>query len=67
MRPSNKGWRIDYFLVSRQLHPWVEDSLIHDKFEGSDHCPIQLFLDMNKTEITEPKVPPMGEDEEQQK
>lgn len=40
MRPSNRGWRIDYFLINRNNLNWVVDSLIWDKVEGSDHCPI---------------------------
>jgi exodeoxyribonuclease III len=43
-RASNAGWRIDYFVVSSRLMGSVQDSLIHNEIEGSDHCPIELDL-----------------------
>ncbi len=39
------GWRIDYFLVSENLLPFVKDVVIHDEVLGSDHCPVELVLD----------------------
>ena len=54
-KASNLGWRIDYFLVSPQLIKdyslKVTDSLIHDQVLGSDHCPIELKLDL------QPEIP----------
>lgn len=44
-RQKNVGWRIDYFVVSRQLEPRVRDVRIHDGIMGSDHCPVELELD----------------------
>lgn len=44
-RSRNVGWRLDYFLVSEKLLPRVKDVVIHDQVEGSDHCPVSLFLD----------------------
>eukprot|EP00300_Choanocystis_sp_HF-7_P014202 c18606_g1_i2.p1 GENE.c18606_g1_i2~~c18606_g1_i2.p1 ORF type:complete len:127 (+),score=33.00 c18606_g1_i2:865-1245(+) len=41
---TNKGWRLDYFVVSERFMERVEDSLIRGKEEGSDHCPICLVL-----------------------
>ncbi len=43
-RDRNAGWRIDYFLVSRRLTPFVEDSVIYSDVPGSDHCPVGLIL-----------------------
>lgn len=41
-RPENKGWRLDYFLVSKELIPLVQRIEHHVKLLGSDHCPISL-------------------------
>jgi exodeoxyribonuclease-3 len=43
-RANNAGWRIDYFIVSNRLMEKVENSIIHDKVMGSDHCPVELVL-----------------------
>mmetsp|Transcript_3348 Transcript_3348/g.5589 ORF Transcript_3348/g.5589 Transcript_3348/m.5589 type:complete len:91 (-) Transcript_3348:38-310(-) len=44
-RPKNKGWRLDYFVVSQAfVQESVEDSTIHGEYMGSDHCPIQIKL-----------------------
>jgi len=43
-RARNTGWRIDIFLVSRDLVPRVADVKIHPDVLGSDHCPISLDL-----------------------
>lgn len=44
-RERNVGWRLDYFLVSEGLLPRVKDVVIHDQVQGSDHCPVSLFID----------------------
>lgn len=43
-RTTNAGWRIDYFLVSRELLPRVQAAEICSEVEGSDHCPVMLTL-----------------------
>ena len=43
-RERNAGWRIDYWLVSKDLWNRVEDSKILTDVYGSDHCPIELDL-----------------------
>lgn len=43
-RARNAGWRIDYFLVSKELFPKVESASIFSEIEGSDHCPVALEL-----------------------
>lgn len=45
-RAKNAGWRIDYFLVSNDLMEKVKDSIIHTQVLGSDHCPIELEIDL---------------------
>lgn len=44
VRERNIGWRIDYFLISSSLLPFVKSAKIHDDVYGSDHCPIELDL-----------------------
>ncbi|XP_011627683.1 DNA-(apurinic or apyrimidinic site) lyase, chloroplastic isoform X1 [Amborella trichopoda] len=43
-RKTNKGWRLDYFLVSDSIADKVHDSYILPEIDGSDHCPIGLTL-----------------------
>ena len=43
-RERNVGWRIDYFVLSKDLRPRLEDVVIRADVEGSDHCPIELYL-----------------------
>jgi len=45
-RTKNVGWRIDYFVVSESMKDKVEDSLILDMVQGSDHCPVGLITNM---------------------
>ena len=47
-RENNAGWRIDYFVVSEGLKDNLVDAEIHAQTEGSDHCPVVLFLDLDK-------------------
>ncbi|KAK4580806.1 hypothetical protein RGQ29_024450 [Quercus rubra] len=44
LRKTNKGWRIDYFLVSESIADKAYDSYILPDVGGSDHCPIGLIL-----------------------
>jgi exodeoxyribonuclease-3 len=44
VRQRNIGWRIDYFLVSSRLTPFLIDADIDAHVLGSDHCPIRLEL-----------------------
>ncbi len=43
-RSRNVGWRLDYFFVSPDLWPRVDDAMIHPEVMGSDHCPVSLTL-----------------------
>lgn len=45
-REKNAGWRIDYFVVSEQLKEFIKDSVIHKDIMGSDHCPVELDIDV---------------------
>ena len=45
-REKNAGWRIDYFLVSPSLASKLDDAKIHSGIMGSDHCPIELTINM---------------------
>ena len=45
-RPKNIGWRIDYFFVSEELRPAIQDAWIESHVYGSDHCPVGLALDV---------------------
>ena len=45
-RERNAGWRIDYFLVSRRIADKVQAAEIHNEIMGSDHCPVELVMDL---------------------
>ncbi len=46
VRERNIGWRIDYFVVSDRIKDKIVDAKIHQSIMGSDHCPIELDLDI---------------------
>ncbi len=46
-REKNQGWRIDYWLISPSLMDKVEDVRILDDVFGSDHCPVELEIDID--------------------
>lgn len=45
-RQKNAGWRIDYFLASSSLNDNLVDAKIHTHIHGSDHCPVELTIDL---------------------
>lgn len=45
-REKNAGWRIDYFLISDRLKPQLKGAAIHTEIYGSDHCPVELDIDI---------------------
>ena len=45
-RAKNVGWRIDYFLTSSALDDKLKDANIHSEVFGSDHCPVELVIDL---------------------
>lgn len=45
-REKNAGWRIDYFLVSDNIADKCLDAKIHTQVLGSDHCPVELDIEL---------------------
>lgn len=45
-RERNKGWRIDYNMVTENLMAHVLEAKIHNEAVHSDHCPISVTLDL---------------------
>ena len=45
-REKNAGWRIDYFLTSDSLKEKLVDAKIHTEVMGSDHCPVELDIEL---------------------
>ena len=43
-RARNVGWRIDYFFISDDLRPNLEEAFILPDVMGSDHCPVGVVL-----------------------
>ncbi len=46
-REKNTGWRIDYFVVSNELEKQLLGAKIHTEIMGSDHCPVELTMDID--------------------
>ena len=45
-RHKNAGRRIDYFVTSERLRQQIEDAKIHTDIMGSDHCPVELSINI---------------------
>jgi len=45
-RANNKGWRIDYHIVSEHMKDKMKRALILPQAMHSDHCPILLDIDL---------------------
>lgn len=45
-RKNNAGWRIDYFLASESLKEKLVGAKIHTQVLGSDHCPVELEINI---------------------
>ena len=43
-REKNVGWRIDYFIVSKDIKDRIQEAAIHSEVYGSDHCPVELEI-----------------------
>ena len=43
-RKNNAGWRIDYFVVSKDMAQRLVSAAIHTQVMGSDHCPVELVI-----------------------
>lgn len=44
-RERNKGWRLDYHMVTPNLRPGLKRSLILSEAKHSDHCPVMIEID----------------------
>lgn len=47
-RPQNRGWRIDYVCISKNLLKYLRSAQIHDQSFGSDHCPVSVVLEIGQ-------------------
>lgn len=47
-REKNSGWRIDYFLCSEALKEKLQGAKIHTQVMGSDHCPVELTINIEE-------------------
>ena len=45
-RERNIGWRIDYHCIDPEFLPLIKSSVIRPEVSGSDHCPVELCLDL---------------------
>ena len=45
-REKNIGWRIDYFIVSKNIENKIKEAKIYQEILGSDHCPVELDIDI---------------------
>ena len=45
-REKNAGWRIDYFIASDDIKDRLVDAKIHTDIFGSDHCPVELTIEI---------------------
>ena len=45
-REKNVGWRIDYFIVTNKIENKIIDAKIHSEIYGSDHCPVELEINI---------------------
>ena len=46
VREKNAGWRIDYYIVSERLKERLVSADIHSDVMGSDHCPVELDINI---------------------
>ena len=45
-RERNVGWRLDYHCVDKGFMSRVKSSIIRPEVKGSDHCPVEIELDI---------------------
>ncbi|ASP24699.1 exodeoxyribonuclease III [Bacillus velezensis] len=45
-REKNIGWRLDYVIVSDRLKPRISQAAICADIMGSDHCPVEMTVDL---------------------
>ena len=45
-REKNVGWRIDYFITSKDIEKNIKEATIYPDIFGSDHCPVGLEIEL---------------------
>ena len=45
-RKNNAGWRIDYFITSKDIENKIKQAVIYSEIYGSDHCPVGLEIEI---------------------
>ena len=45
-REKNVGWRIDYFITSKEMSDKIKEAKIYSEVYGSDHCPVGLEINL---------------------
>ena len=45
-REKNVGWRIDYFITSKDISENILESKIYPEIYGSDHCPVGIEINI---------------------
>ena len=45
-REKNVGWRIDYFITSKDIENKIKEAKIYPEIMGSDHCPVELDIQL---------------------
>ena len=50
-REKNVGWRIDYFITSKDIEKNIKEATIYPDIFGSDHCPVGLEIEIIRRKI----------------
>ena len=45
-REKNVGWRIDYFITSKDIEKNIKEATIYPDILGSDHCPVGIEIEL---------------------
>ncbi len=45
-RQRNKGWRIDYLIITENIKPQLTDAFIMPDAKHSDHCPVGIEINL---------------------
>ena len=45
-KKKNVGWRIDYFITSKEMSDKIKEAKIYSEVYGSDHCPVGLEINL---------------------
>ena len=58
-RRENVGWRLDYILLPESKTRSLRQAMVHDKVEGSDHCPVSCRLRMKHFHLGDALLSPV--------